>query len=73
MPTAAERLQEARNAYHLLMTGQSAVEIRDSNGESVRFTAANASRLLAYIDELSAEVSGEALQRTRRPLRPIWG
>lgn len=73
MPTAAERLQEARNAYHLLMTGQSAVEIRDSNGESVRFTAANASRLLAYIDELSAEVAGEALQRTRRPLRPIWG
>ena len=55
MPTATERLQEALNAYHLLMTGQSAVEIRD------------------YIDELKAEVAGDSLQRTRRPLRPIWG
>ena len=73
MPTAAERLQEAKNVYGLLIMGQSAVEVRDSNGESVRFTAANASRLLAYIDQLSAEVSGEALPRTRRPLRPMWG
>lgn len=50
------RLQEAELAYHRLMTGQSAAEFRDQNGELVRYTPANASRLLAYITSLKAQL-----------------
>lgn len=42
-------LQEAETAYHKLMTGQSAVEFKDSNGESVRYSAISASKLMGYI------------------------
>lgn len=42
-------LQEAETAYHRLVTGQSAVEFRDSNGESVRYSAINANQLKGYI------------------------
>ena len=38
------------------MTGQSAAEFRDQNGELVRYTPANASRLLAYITSLKAQL-----------------
>lgn len=65
--TASERLSEARAAYHELMTGQSAVEVRDATGESVRFARAEASRLKAYIAELEAEVAGQS--GVRRPMR----
>lgn len=42
-------LQEAETAYHRLVTGQSAVEFRDSNGESVRYSAISANQLKGYI------------------------
>lgn len=45
MATTADMLSEAKAAYHSLLTGVAAVEMRDSNGESVRYTSANASRL----------------------------
>lgn len=70
--TAAERLVEAEAAYHALLTGGQPVECRDSNGESVRYTPANASRLKAYIAEIKAEIAGTQSQ-LRRPIRPIWG
>lgn len=54
--TLTERLEEAENAYHALMTGRSVVECRDSNGEMVRYTAANASRLAAYIEDLKRQL-----------------
>lgn len=64
-------LAEARAAYHNLMTGTSVVEVRDSTGESVRYSVANASRLKIYIDELAASVAGTTRTITK-PLRPFW-
>lgn len=54
--TLQERLEEAENAYHLLMTGQSVAEFRDQNGEVVRYTAASANRLAAYIQSLKIQL-----------------
>ncbi|TGT90930.1 hypothetical protein EN804_06235 [Mesorhizobium sp. M8A.F.Ca.ET.161.01.1.1] len=71
MATTADLLAEAKTAYHRLQTGTSAVEVRDANGESVRYTPANASRLKAYIRELEQEVAG--CTGPTRPLRPVWG
>ncbi len=50
--TLEQRLQEAETAYHELMAGRAVVEIRDQNGETVRYQAANAFRLATYIQEL---------------------
>ncbi|MDX0622914.1 hypothetical protein GOD54_23730 [Sinorhizobium medicae] len=49
-------LQEAELAYHRLVTGQSAVEFRDSNGESVRYTAISARQLQGYILSLKIQL-----------------
>lgn len=49
-------LQEAETAYHRLMTGQSAVEFRDSNGESVRYSAVSATKLMGYILSLKIQL-----------------
>ena len=49
MATTAELLAQAKEAYHRLMLGESVVEVRDQSGESIRYQAATASRLLAYI------------------------
>jgi hypothetical protein len=54
--TPQERLQQAEDAYHRLMLGQSVVEVRDSNGESVRYTATNRNALSAYINELKRQL-----------------
>lgn len=45
-------LDAAEAAYHSLMIGGAAAEFRDQNGESIRYTAANASGLLRYINYL---------------------
>lgn len=52
--TYTARLAEAENALHLLLTGSQARVVVDSNGERVEFSAANAARLRAYIDELKS-------------------
>ena len=36
--TLQQRLTEAEEAYHRLQIGESAAEVRDSNGESVHIT-----------------------------------
>lgn len=46
------RLDEAKQAYHDLMTGTKARVIVDQNGEKVEFVAANRQALYAYIQEL---------------------
>ena len=60
MPTAPltvqQRLSEARAAYHALMTGTSAREVVDQNGERVTFTAANKDALYNYIRTLEAQL-----------------
>lgn len=65
-------LVEAENAYHALQTGQAMVEARDANGESARYTVANASRLWQYIQWLKAQINGADQVAAMRPLRPIW-
>lgn len=75
MATTAELqgyLAEAEAAFRALVTGKSAVEFRDSNGESVRYTTANVRSLKAYIAELKAQIAGYDAC-LRRPLRPVWG
>lgn len=49
-------LQDAEQAYHRLMTGQSAVEFRDSNGELVRYSAISATKLMGYILSLKQQL-----------------
>ena len=65
-------LVEAEVAYHDLQTGKSMVEAQDANGERARYTAANASRLWAYIQWLKSQIAGTATTASRRPLRPIF-
>lgn len=56
MADLSNQLAEAEAAYHALMTGQSVAELRDSNGELVRYTPASASRLLVYINSLKQQL-----------------
>lgn len=50
------RLSEAEDAFHKLSLGTSVVEIRDSNGESVRYTSTDKSTLASYIGSLKAQL-----------------
>lgn len=54
--TVQQKLDEARAAYHALMTGRSAREVVDQNGERVVFTAANKAHLYNYIRELESQL-----------------
>lgn len=58
---------EAR--YDALMSGGAVVEFQDQNGEKVRYSSANAGKLLAYINELKAQLDC-SFARTYRP-RPM--
>lgn len=49
-------LEQARNAYHALMTGTSARVVVDSDGSRVEFTAANKTALYNYISQLEAQL-----------------
>lgn len=62
-----QMLREAEAAYHRLLMGQSAREIIDSNGEKVTFTAANQSKLAAYIVQLQQALNVSATQAPPRP------
>lgn len=68
--TLAERLVEAEAAYHELLTGKAMVELRDQNGELIKYQAANARQLATYIAELKRQLSTDT-----RPNAPMefWG
>ena len=68
MACQQQKLDAARDAYDKLMTGRLARVVVDSNGEKVEFSAANASRLAAYIKQLEAECA--AGPRGPRPATP---
>lgn len=77
--TILQRLVEAETAYHKLMLGGAdggtVVEVRDSNGEMVRYTTANATRLKQYIEYLRSLLKDLCEGRNphnRRPLRPVF-
>lgn len=57
MATLQERLTEAETALHDALIGKSVREIRDSNGESIAYTAVNTAKLSAYIADLKRQVS----------------
>jgi hypothetical protein len=57
MATLQERLNEAEAAYHDLLIGKAPRELRDSNGESIAYTAANPARLAAYIQSLKSQIA----------------
>lgn len=56
--TDAERLVEAENAYHDLVTGRSPRVFVDQNGERIEYNAANRQGLRQYIEELKARIGG---------------
>lgn len=68
--TTAQRLQEARDALHALLTGQAVVKVTDQSGESMTYSTANVSRLRAYIKELEAELAGTFAPTG--PIRPMF-
>lgn len=55
--TLQQKLEEAEAAYHSLQTGRMPRVVVDQNGERVEFTAANASKLYAYISDLRTQIS----------------
>lgn len=66
--TIAQLLSEAREAYHLLMTGRSVVMVKDQNGETVQYTQVNANKLQDYITSLEDKLNPHS--RVNRPMRP---
>lgn len=67
MADLTTQLAEAEAAYHALMLGQSVAELRDSNGELIRYTPANAGRLMAYITSLKAQLGQSGSFAPGRP------
>jgi hypothetical protein len=63
----SEQLVQARTEYHNLIVGLKARVYVDQNGERIEYTAANASRLQAYILDLERQLG--SANRHPGPLR----
>lgn len=63
-----EMLAELRRDYKDLISGNKARVVVDQNGERVEFTAANAARLYAMIQEVAACLEPGATVRPNRPM-----
>jgi hypothetical protein len=63
--TTQERLSEAREALHQLLTGTMAVSVTDQNGEKVEYRPTNRAALERYVADLEAELAG-AIKPPRR-------
>ena len=57
-------LDEARAAYHQLLTGTALVEIRHEQQGYMRYAQANAAALLAYISSLEGQLNVPIALRT---------
>jgi vacuolar-type H+-ATPase catalytic subunit A/Vma1 len=66
---AKTNLVAAQAAYHSLVLGNAVASFKDSNGESVTYTAASASRLADYIKTLQDQINPCA--RISAPMR-FW-
>lgn len=64
-----QQLNEAREALHLLITGQSTVRVQ-RDGKLVEFSPANRRDLENYITQLESQL-GVGAQGRRRPARVI--
>jgi hypothetical protein len=72
--TTAQKLAEAEQAYHEIITGVAVSRYVDQNGESVSYSKANAKDLLAYIAYLKNLLAEEAGATAHRgPLRFVFG
>ena len=58
MATLQQQLDEAIAARHALAIGKSVAQVRDSNGETITYTAANLTQLTAYIADLQRQIGG---------------
>ena len=67
MATLTERLTEAEAAYHDLLIGKAVVEVRDANGETIRYTLANRAALSAYIEDLKRQIGSVSVSGPMRP------
>lgn len=67
-------IKDAEDAYKRLMTGQSAEEWRDQNGESVKYTRMNRDGLRMYILELKSQLPPADCAKPvwPTPLRPFF-
>lgn len=73
--TCAQKLVEARDAYHDINTGQAIRRFVDQNGEQIEYQMANRAGLERYIASLEA-ICGDpaaAASQVRRPLRFTYG
>lgn len=66
--TLEQLLADARIQYHALVTGQAAKVFVDQNGERVEYVAANAGRLLLYIQGLERQLEGKTISGPMRIL-----
>lgn len=63
------RIAKLEAQYDDIMSGKAVKRFVDQNGESVEYTAANTSKLLAYIQELRAQLDCSFARRYRpRPM-----
>lgn len=69
--TTAQKLAEAKQARHEILTGKAVTRFIDQNGESVQYQMANVGRLESYIAELEALLAPTAPYRG--PLRFTYG
>lgn len=56
MPVTQQMLTEAENALHALLTGAAIVELRDQNGETLKYQRANKRDLMVYITWLEGQL-----------------
>lgn len=72
MATDAQLLEDAKAALHDLLIGVAAVQVHQGNGESVRYTPADESKLRVYIAQLEAKIAGSTAKPKYRPLYPVF-
>lgn len=57
----AQRLVQAEDAYHAIVTGKQVLVVVDQNGERVEYSRANALQLSLYIQTLRREIANPSL------------
>ena len=66
------QLEEARNAYHRIITGQSVTVVIDQNGERIEFQKANVSALAELIRKMELDINAGSNASSLRPLRVFF-
>lgn len=69
--TTAQRLVEAEEALHKLLTGQKMVSM-SYEGRTVTYTQQNIDALKQYIRDLKSEIAQAAGTSSRRPFGVSW-